>query len=123
MVKEGLIHDYDLHANHETSAQNQTCIICGTSPMGFQWSDYSGEAMCRQCGCVYQLKWGNDKQTKEGKYPYCNVKDEYIPILKEYWEQTKKWVCHGMMMNGHKTKEEFNKWMKANHPELLPKEQ
>ena len=119
MVKQGLIHDYDLHANHEASAQNQTCVVCGASPMGFQWSDYSGEAMCRQCGCPYQLKWGSDKQKEEGKYPYCNIKDEYVHILKEYWLETKKFVTHGQMISGAQGLEEFRNWVKTNHPELL----
>lgn len=119
MAKQGLIHDYDLHANLEPAAQKQTCVVCGTSPMTFQWSDFSGEGMCTQCGCAYQLKWGSDKQKQVGNYPYCNIKDEWIPILKEYWNETKKFVTHGRMMGGAQGVDEFYNWVKIKHPELM----
>ena len=50
--KQGILHDYDLHANLEESAKLQTCVVCGDYPMRFQWSDYSGEGMCMKCGCL-----------------------------------------------------------------------
>jgi len=120
MPKLGILHDYDLQANKEDSAQQQTCFVCGTSPMAFQWSDYSGEAMCTQCGCCYQLKWGTSKQRKEAKYPYLNMRKEWLPILKEYWKETHKFVCHGLMMGDSPGLAEFYEWVKKNHKEMLP---
>ncbi|MGD9157189.1 MAG: hypothetical protein PVG39_02160 [Desulfobacteraceae bacterium] len=119
MPKQGILHDYDLMANAEESAQNQTCAICGTSPIAFQWSDYSGEGMCTKCGCPYQLKRGSDEQQKEGNYPYLNVKAECISVLKEYWDDTKKFVCYGMMIGPKPGYIEFIAWAKKHHPEIL----
>lgn len=119
MNKQGILHDYDLNANLETSAINRTCIVCGASPMTFQWSDYSGEGMCTRCGCAYQLKWGSEEQQIEGKYPYLNVKEDFISILREYWEETKSFVCHGRMMCRADGVAEFSTWVKEKHPEMM----
>ena len=119
MPKLGILHDYDLQANKEQSAEHQTCVVCGASPMTFQWSDLSGEAMCTQCGCAYQLKWGAEERRKEGKYPYVNIKSEWLPILKEYWKETHKFVCHGMMMGRRPGAKEFQEWVESNHKEML----
>lgn len=122
MPKQGIFHDYDLKANEESSAQNQTCAVCGTSPMTFQWSDYSGEGMCTKCGCPYQLKWGSTKMQEEGNYPYLNMNDEFLPIAKEYWEETKWFVCYGMKFGSRPSMSELNKWIESNHPELIKDE-
>ena len=119
MAKCGVLHDYDLWANKEASARNQTCAVCEESPMFFQWSDYSGEAMCMKCGCPYQLKWGSDKQVEENNYPYLNISPEAVPALKEYWEKTKKFVCHGQMMGNRVGAQEFYAWIEKKYPELL----
>ena len=118
MPKQGILHDYDLKANEERSATNQTCIICGASPMVFQWSDYSGEAMCTKCGCPYQLKWGSKKQEKEGKYPYLNLKREYVPYIKEYWEKTHKFVHYGRRLAPRPSLADFYNWLDETHPEF-----
>lgn len=118
MPKYGILHDYDLMANNELSAADQTCIICGASPMSFQWSDYSGEAMCIRCGCPYQLKWGNEKQKKEGKYPYLKLRTEYVPFIREYWEKTGKFVCYGTMFGPRPGLVDFYQWLDKTHPEF-----
>jgi hypothetical protein len=119
MVKQGILHDYDLDARLEKSAKGQVCVICAESPMDFQWSDYSGEAMCVKCGCTYQLKWGSDKQKEEGNYPYLNLKKEFIPIAQEYWKERGKWVCYGTMMGPRPGMDELVIWLKANHPKWI----
>lgn len=116
MVKQGILHDYDLMANMEDSAVGQTCRVCGDCPMGFQWSDYSGEAMCMKCGCPYQLKWGSDKQEEKKKYPYLRLSKEFIPIAQEYWKKKEKWVCYGCMLGPQPGMNELVTWLKANHP-------
>jgi hypothetical protein len=124
MAKFGVLHDYDLHANKEPSAQAQTCAVCGDSPMRFQWSDYHGEAMCCKCGCPYQLTAGSDQQVAEGKYPYIRLREDFIPVAKEYWEETAKFACYGIMMGGPKPgMTSFTNWLRLRHPEFLPKEE
>lgn len=122
MAKQGILNDYDLQANQENSARNQTCHICGTENMAFQWSDCSGEAMCTKCGCPYQLKWGDEMQEKEGKYPYLNLKAGFIPIAKEYWDKTHKFVCYGYMLWHQPGLNELVDWAKENYPEGKIKE-
>ena len=122
MPKAGILHDYDLWANKENSAIAQTCAICGDFPMAFQWSDYSGEAMCTQCGCPYQLKWGNDKQKEEGKYPYLNLAKDFLSVAKEYWAEKCKFVCYGWMMGYAPGTSTLVAWLKENHPEHIEKE-
>lgn len=119
MPKMGILHDYDLHANIETSSVGVTCVVCDEENISFQWSDYSGEAMCRNCGCCYQLKWGSDEQAKEGKYPYCNMSEQFIPVAREYWNERKTFVCYGMMLGPQPGMKDLNDWMKEKHPELL----
>ena len=119
MPKQGILHDYDIHANYEDSAHGQFCVICGTSDMSFQWSDYSGEAMCTKCGCPYQLKWGSNKQEEENNYPYLNMKKGFIPIAKEYWKEKHSFVCYGIMMGTRSGMKDLVEWLKENHPEEL----
>lgn len=123
MPKSGILHDYDLMANRESSSQNQICIVCGASPMTFQWGDYSGEAMCMQCGCPYQLKWGGKKKEVENKYPYLNLIENFIPIAKEYWNETHRFVCYGIMLGDRPGVSELNDWIKEKHPEWLKEEE
>lgn len=119
MAKKGILHDYDLHANLEDSAQNQKCVVCDAFPMRFQWSDVSGEAMCTQCGCAYQLKWGGKKRDAENKYPYLNMKEEFIPIAREYWNEMQKFVYYGQMLGPAPGVEAFILWMQKHHPEWI----
>ena len=122
MPKLGILHDYDLWANKEDSAQGNRCAICGASPMSFQWSDYSGEAMCTQCGCPYQLKWGSDRQRSEDNYPYLNLNDAFVPAAKEYWQEKKAFVCYGAMMGPTPGMPDLLDWLKENHPEHIKEE-
>lgn len=119
-VKMGIRTDYDLAANAEVSAQNNTCELCGASPVSYQWSDCPGEAMCTQCGCPYQLKWGTERQEKEGKYPYQNLSEKFLAVAREYWQEKKKFVCHGYVFGSNPVGlAEFVEWLKECHPEWL----
>ncbi len=122
MAKSGILHDYDLHANLETSAQDRKCAICGASPMAFQWSDYSGEGMCCNCGCPYQLKWGSEKRVEEGKYPYLNLRKEWLEVAQEYFNETKKWTYLGTGFS-RPGMQEFIEWVEKKHPEMLKEEE
>ena len=118
MAKHGILHDYDLLANAEMSAQKQTCLVCGTSPMQFQWSDYHGEGMCRACGCPYQLKAGSDEMKQEGAYPYCVLSEPWIPVVREYWEETGSWTYLGIGLGKLPGLAQFDTWAREHHPEL-----
>ncbi len=117
-AKQGVLHDYDLTANAESSAQLNVapCVICGAKPVHYQWSDYFGEAMCTQCGCPYQLKGGTDEQKAEDKYPYLNLQDHFIPIFREYWEAMHTWTYFGLSIGPKSGLRQFNEWYKKNHP-------
>ena len=117
MIKQGLIHDYDLMANAEPAARAVTCAICDTADISFQWSDYSGEAMCTVCGCPYQLKWGNDEQVRENKYPYLSLHDTFIPIAREFWRESKTWVHYGASFSRNDGHPELSAWMKKHYPD------
>lgn len=122
MPKSGILHDYDLWANKEESAIGQRCAICDSFPMTFQWSDYSGEAMCTQCGCPYQLKCGTDEQVEKGNYPYINLTDDFIPIGREYWDKTNKFICYGLMLGPQPGMSDLMSWLKQNYPEFIKKD-
>jgi|SRR5689334_10112972 len=116
--KMGVLHDYDLQANAEHSARDQKCAVCDSSPMIFQWSDYSGEAMCNRCGCTYQLKWGSKQQKDEGKYPYLNLREDFVPLAREYWNERKTFVCYGVMLGPRPGLAELHNWIDEKHPEF-----
>lgn len=122
MPKQGIKFDYDMMANAEPSAQKEIkCIICEEVPF-YRWTDYSGQAVCHKCGMAYQLKWGTDEQKKEGNYPYPGLKDIFIPIFKEYWNETKKFTFLGTSFREDEGMKEFTEWVRKKHPELLEKE-
>ena len=121
MPKQGILHDYDLMANAEKSSHNVICAVCGREGTTFQWSDYSGEGMCTQCGCPYQLKWGSDKQKEEENYPYLSLKKEFISVAQEYWNEKHQFVCYGSMIGSQPGMAELILWLKVNHPEHLKK--
>lgn len=120
--KHGILHDYDLHANQEPSARLKECIVCEVYPMVFQWSDYSGEAMCTSCGTPYQLKWGSEGQQREGKYPYLKLKDSFIEAVRTYHRETGRFTCLGTMIGRKPGLKEFYDWLKENRPNLLEPE-
>lgn len=116
MPKSGILHDYDLHANAEPSAQSQKCMVCDAEPMAFQWSDYHGEGMCTRCGTPYQLRAGSDEMVKEGAYPYLNLKPEWVAVVRRYYEETKCFTYLGSMVGGTPPgMPEFCKWVKQNN--------
>lgn len=120
--KNGIDADYDLMANAEPSAKGNTCVVC-EKPATYQWSDYSGEGMCRHCGTPYQLKWGSEKQEAEGAYPYLNLQERWVPIVREYHRETGAFVCLGMVLGDARGREEFDEWVTKHYPEMLRDEE
>lgn len=119
MAKVGVIHDYDLWANKERSAQGVTCAVCDTPNTRFQWSDYNGEAMCTTCGCPYQLMNGTDAQIAEGKYPYLSLLDTFVPVARKFWKEMRVWVHYGQSFSREDGFDVLNPWIEKHHPELI----
>lgn len=93
------------------------CIICGTQPTKFTWTDFYGEAICLTCGCPYQLLPPAGAEKKE--YPSCNLDPEFIPWLKRYWEETHRFANLGIYLRplSAKDKEDMDAlaaWLTAN---------
>ena len=95
-----------------------TCIICGEGA-GFNWSDQNGEGMCNKCGTPYQLLEGGKKIE-----PKLNIKEDWIPVLKQYWNETHKYMGLGVILVAPRDYPEcvegqtkFYEWLDK-HPEV-----
>ena len=100
------------------SDEKSKCVVCGNS-LVFRWSDYSGEAMCCHCGTPYQVKWGSDQQKEEGDYPYLNLAESWIPVVREYYEKTGRFVELGAKLGGTpEGMRDFYEWVDRYHPEV-----
>lgn len=96
------------------------CVVCENVDPPFVYTDLSGEAMCGHCGCPYQVKWGSDEQQEEGDYPYLNLKEEWVEVFSEYYEETGKAAELGHVLSRKpKGVDDFVNWVKFYHPELL----
>lgn len=108
--------EYGYMANAEESAKMFTCLICDTENVSWNWTDYSGEAYCMECGTPYQLK---GDILKEGEtYPRINIKKEWLSILKQYWNETHRGNGLGTFMlwrdypDQKENKNDFVRWYK-----------
>jgi len=104
------------------------CQVCGKST-GFNWSDLHGEAMCNTCGTPYQIIQYNEDKTRKDAPPRLNLKDEWVSVAQEYWNETHTYMGLGTIMIARDYpeciagKEKFYDWVEQNHSELLkPKE-
>lgn len=109
---------YGHRAGEADAADILICTICGAQGRGnWSWTDLHGEAFCIHCGCPHQLI---------GEIG-CNLKDEWIPIVKEYWAATKKPCGIGVFLierdypDQIAAKEAFFAWVKEHHPTLMRK--
>lgn len=117
-AKAGILHDYDLLANAEPAAQQEKrCVGCDNR-LAYQWSDYSGEAMCVRCGCPYRLKWGGEQRERDGAYPYLNLRDELVEPLRAYYAETQRFTYLGFGLGHRPGLEEFCRWLRANRAEV-----
>lgn len=98
------------------------CVVCGINlHRNWVWTDYHGEFECKDCGMVYDMAGYRDVVETR-----CRLKAEEIPIIKEYWEETKRKVPFGVYLKQTKTQAEliqsFNIWIQEKHPELIEEE-
>jgi len=119
MPKQGAMFDYDSHAQKHVKDVD-ICIVCGNK-LQCRWTDYNGEGVCLTCGTPYQLINGTDEQIKNNNYPYCNLRNEWIPIVKEYFEETKKFTFLGTSFSETTGSQAFAEWVKKNYPEMIKK--
>ena len=122
MPKMGIRCDYDLLANQAPGAQTERpCVVCNDPRPTYQWSDLYGEGMCIRCGCPYQLIGGGEEREKEADYPYLNLKDEWVPILTEYWQETRQTALLGRLLGARHERDDFFEWVSKQHPEMIVK--
>jgi len=117
---------YGSIANSAPSASGFTCIICGASPTTWTWSDQHGEAMCTQCGTPYQLLQRDENKNLIDAPPRTNVQEKWIPVLKQYWQETQRFTGLGAIMIWRDYPEcvtgqrMFYEWVDE-HSEIVPK--
>lgn len=104
------------------------CETCDTERPMWAWTDTHGIAQCMRCGTPYRLyhyegEEGNERRVE--KPPELCVKLEYIPVLREYWNQTHRIIPSGFSFPGgqelasNKDHEDFSEWMKQNAEKYL----
>jgi hypothetical protein len=91
-----------------------TCQICGHE-LYYRWSDLHGEGVCSTCGTPYQiLQYDEQNRRIPDAAPSINVRDEYVPWLKRYWEETHQHMGLGQYVLAvpyAKKRKAFNDWM------------
>lgn len=99
------------------------CEICEEEFVG-QWTDFHGQTTCRNCGAPHQLKSYSGSPV-DMKFPRIDLKKEFKPIFKEYWNNTGKRCRLGSYM-GYRDypgvpdeQRAFTDWLQTNHPEWL----
>jgi len=102
------------------------CEVCDNEFVG-TWTDFYGEQTCLTCGAPYQLL--EPSGAKPGlTYPCCCLKDEFIPILREYYQETKRRVRLGTFLLPDdypgllEERKAFREWLQLKHAEWLPVE-
>lgn len=99
------------------------CEVCGKENPAFAWTDTHGVAQCYQCGTPYVLyhyEGEGDERRRVEREPEITVRAEWIPLLREYWEQTRRIIPGGHSFQGGQElatradAEAFNTWASAN---------
>ena len=100
------------------------CQICGLEPV-WSWTDTHGVAQCFHCGTPHTiLHYEGDRPVEKG--PEIAVRDECVPFVKRYWDETKSRIPGGYSFPGGQeltTAEERNQfgewWQKNAEPALV----
>lgn len=101
------------------------CVICGAEP-SYCWTDTHGVGVCWTCGLPYTIYHYEDDERVE-KAPTIAVKEAWLPLAREYWQETHRRVFPGtydmgtFRSRGGRTysgatedeMREFDDWMKA----------
>ncbi len=64
-----------------------TCAVCNTPSPSFRWSDTHGIGVCHRCGLPYRIYHYENNERVE-KPPSIAVKEAWLPLAREYWQET-----------------------------------
>lgn len=70
------------------------CAVCDW-PLSFRWSDTHGVGVCNRCGLPYRI-YHYENDARVAKPPTIAVKEAWLPLAREYWQQNKKRVFPGI---------------------------
>lgn len=101
------------------------CPVCDKVNPAFQWTDTHGIAQCYTCGTPTRIYHYEDDNRVE-KPPVAVVRDEWIPLLRRYREDTGCIIPGGHSFTDNPQYERarssdvraFNQWCKAHKHEL-----
>ena len=105
------------------------CPVCD-EPLSFRWTDRHGIGACLTCNApwkIYHYEGEGDDRHHVEKPPECFILEEWIPVLRKYWEETKSRAPNACNIPGSRyepcTDVEFEKWHDwlAEHEDELPK--
>lgn len=91
---------------------DKQCQTCGGT--FFEWTDSHGEVSCRQCGTPYQLLVYDESKKRIPDAPFeINMMDNYVPLLRRYWNETRKHMGLGSYWDEKypDNKEAFYQWL------------
>ncbi len=69
------------------------CLVC-EQPFFFHWSDTHGVGVCGTCGLPYVL-YHYENDVRVDKPPVVAVKESWLPLAREYWQETHQRVFPG----------------------------
>ncbi len=105
-----------------------TCEICETENPGFRWTDTHGIGQCSRCGAPYRL-YHYEGETFVDKPPTCLVLEDFKPVLKQYWNETKRIIPGGYSFPGgqemasQEEHKQFYDWLEAHQLVTKPEAQ
>lgn len=78
-------------------ATEDRCQICDWV-YSFRWTDTHGIGACTTCGApykIYHYEGDGEGKKRVNKPPQLLILDQYIPLTKKYWDESKKNVAPG----------------------------
>ena len=110
--------------------ERPNCPICD-EPLSFRWTDTHGIGACTECNApvtIYHYEGEGDERHSVDKPPRFLILDEWIPIMRKYWQEKKSRAPHGFNIPGSSydpcAYEDFARWNKwcEEHKDEFPKE-
>lgn len=98
------------------------CTICAKMDPGFSWTDTHGVAQCCSCGVPYRLFHYDENHQRIEKPPELQVDDKFVPLIKQYWDETKSRIPSqhsfpgGYELTNAEERKQFYEWLDAHLP-------